>query len=120
MNQDVAIFNSYVEGRDLFNKWRRRSAGIWTILVAVPRAGDAAVENFAFSKGAILMLANVGDSRDFSVVFENGDTFAAEANDFSAVFRDFVDGTNVDELSEGLERFESRGLPVACSVFRDA
>ena len=46
---------------DLFGEGRRRCPRIGQILVAVPRARNASIDDLAFSKGSILVLANIGD-----------------------------------------------------------
>ena len=46
---------------------------VWIVLIAVPRAGDAPINDFAFPKGAILVGAHIRDSGDFTVIFEHGD-----------------------------------------------
>src|SRR5205814_3787918 len=67
------------------------------VLVAVPRTGDAAENNFAFTERAVLVLADVRDGRDFSVIFENRHALAREANDPGAVFGNVGDAAGVDE-----------------------
>lgn len=117
MNEDTPIFDTDIKGWNFFDKWGRRSACVRSVLIAVPWTGDAAIEDFAFTKGSVLMLADVGYGGDLAVVFEDGDAFPTQANDARAVFRNFGDGTDVDEVGGGVERFGGV-LRVACSASR--
>jgi len=97
MNQHTAASNPDIERWHLFDKWRRRRARVRHILIPVPRTGDAAENNLALTERAVLMLADVRDGGDFSIVFENRDALARETDNAGAVFGDFDDGTSVNE-----------------------
>jgi hypothetical protein len=76
MNEDAAILYAHIECRNFLDERRRRRTGFWQVLVAVPRTGDAPVENLAFTERTVLVLADVRDGADFAVVLENRDAFA--------------------------------------------
>ena len=97
VDQDATVPDEDVESGHLLDERRRRQASLGDVLIAVPWTSDAAKNNFAFAQGPVLVLANVGNSRDLSFIFEDGDPFAREANDSSAVFRNVGYGAGVDE-----------------------
>src|SRR5947207_15388626 len=76
--------------------WRR--ACFRLVLVAVPWTGDAAKNNFAFAERAVLVLADVRDSGDFPIVFENRHAFTGEADDARTVFGNIRYSAGVNEL----------------------
>src|SRR6266700_1806782 len=92
-----------VEGRHLLDEWWRRSAGVRLVLIAVPRASDAAKDKLSFAKRAILVLADVRNGRDLSLVLENRHALAGEADDARPVFGDVGDGAGVNELVEAAD-----------------
>src|SRR6266699_5780657 len=79
------------ECRDLLREGRRRCPRIGQILVAVPRARDTSVNDFAFSKRSILVLAYIGDGRYAAIVFEYRDSLAPARDNTRALLRDVVD-----------------------------
>src|SRR5881392_304559 len=76
---------------DLFREGWRRCSRIGQVLVAVPRARDASVDNLAFTKGSVLVLADTGDGRYASIVFEYRDALTAARDNTRPLFRDTVD-----------------------------
>ena len=66
-----------LERWDLFGEGRRRCPRIGQILVAVPWARDASVDDLAFSKGSVLVLADIGDGCYAAIVFEYRDALTA-------------------------------------------
>src|SRR6266581_3708138 len=97
MHEHPPIFHPDVERRDFLHERRRRRAAVRLVLVAVPRTGDAAENNFAFAERAVLVLADVRDGGDFSIVFENRHALTGEADDARAVFGNVGDGAGVNE-----------------------
>src|SRR6185369_17354816 len=83
--------------RHLVGEGRRRGARVRRILVAVPRACHAPIDDSPFSEWTVLVPANIGNRRDLAVVAEDGDTFAAQRHDLRALLRDVVHGTYLDE-----------------------
>src|SRR6266436_5416052 len=61
----------------------------------MPRTCDAAENNLAFAERAVLVLADVRDGGDFSIVFENRHALAGQADDAGAVFGNVGDGAGV-------------------------
>src|SRR5438552_13045220 len=98
MHKHPAILHTNVECGNFLDERRRRRTGVRLILIAVPRTGDAAENNFALAERAVLMLADVRYGGDLSVVFENRHAFAGEADDARAVFRNIRHSTGVHEL----------------------
>src|SRR6266568_839416 len=80
-----------LERWDLFREGRRRCPRVGHILVAVPRARDASVDDLAFPKRPILVLADIGDGRYAAIVFEYGDALTAARNNTRPLLRDAVD-----------------------------
>src|SRR6266571_153206 len=98
MHEHPAIPHTHIECRNFLDERRRRRAGVRMILVAVPRTSDAAENNFALAERAVLMLADVRDGGNLSVVFENRHAFAGEADDAGAVFGNIRYSAGVNEL----------------------
>ena len=76
---------------DLFGERRRRCPRIGQVLVAVPRARDASVDDLAFSKWSILVLADIGDGRYAAIVFKYRDALTAARDNTRPLFWDAVD-----------------------------
>src|SRR5262245_62016770 len=95
MHEHASSLHAHVERRHLFDKWRRRRAGVGIVLVAVPGTGDAAVHDLPLAKRPVLMLADIGDGGYFSVIFENRHAFAGEADDAGAVLSDVVHSAGI-------------------------
>src|SRR5689334_3173018 len=79
------------ERGDFLCEGRRRCPTIGQILVAVPRARDASVDNLAFSKGSVLVLADIGDGRYAAIVLEYRDALAAARDNTRPFFGNAVD-----------------------------
>jgi hypothetical protein len=82
--------------RNLFCKWGRRGAGAGQVLVAVPRASDASVNNLSFSKRPVLVLTHIRYCGDISVVFKYSDPLSSARHHAGAFLRDVLDGANGD------------------------
>src|SRR5689334_21385622 len=91
VQQDSALDNPQSVCRQLVGERRRRAAVGRTVLVAVPRAGNAAVNDPALADGAALVRADVADGRERLAVPKHGDTFASgETNDFGTAIDNVV------------------------------
>src|SRR5437764_772081 len=77
VDKNLASFDANAIGRDLLGKRSWRAAIGRAVLVSVPGTSDAAVDDFTFSKRAALMGANIGNSRDSSIVAEQCDALPA-------------------------------------------
>src|ERR1041385_6149538 len=64
-------------GREAFGERLRRAAIAEPVLVAVPRAGDAAVDDAAFAERSVLVGAEIGQRADLVAVAEHRDPLAA-------------------------------------------
>jgi hypothetical protein len=64
-------------GRQPLGERRRRPAVGQPVLIAVPGAGDAAVDDAAFAQWAVLMRAGIAQRADLVAVAEHGDPLAA-------------------------------------------
>src|SRR5438445_9681436 len=95
MNQHTAASYPDIERRHLFDKWRRRRACVRRILIPVPGTSDTAENDFALTERAVLMLTDVRDGGDFSIVFENCHALARETDNAGAVFRNVGDRAGV-------------------------
>jgi hypothetical protein len=95
-------------GGDALLEWRRTASILDAVLPAVPRAGDAAIDDSALSERTALVGANVCDGRDASVVLEDGDAFAAAgADDDGAALGYVIHGTDVEQtIVGGTDRIE--------------
>src|SRR5690349_8932075 len=82
--------------RNLFCKWRRRRAGVGQVLIAVPGASDASVNDLSFAERPVLVLAHIRHRRDISVVLEPGDPLASARHNAGALLRNLLDATNGD------------------------
>ena len=95
---------------DLFGEGRRRCPRIGQILVAVPGARYASVDNLAFSKGSILVLADIGDGGYAAIVFEYRNALTAARHNIRPLLRDIVD------IADGYVSVAGRGaLPIVAS-----
>src|SRR5690349_3952645 len=70
----------------------------------MPRTSDATINDFSFTQWAVLVLADVRDCGNFTIVFENRDPFAAQAHNARTLFRDVLDGANINETVFGSRR----------------
>src|SRR5271165_2681715 len=59
MHEHRSFNNLDAEGWDLFLEWRRSRPRLWLILVAMPRAGNAAIDDAPFPERSVLMLASI-------------------------------------------------------------
>jgi len=80
MDIDVISNDADLEGGHGLGKWRRRSSCVWLVLIAVPWAGEAAVDKFSFGERAILVLADAGQSGNFPLVAHHCDSLATEGH----------------------------------------
>src|SRR5690242_3928928 len=79
------------EGGNLFREGRRRRPRIRQVLVAVPRARDAAVYDLAFAKRPILVLADIGDGRYAAIVLEYRDSLTTARDNTRPLLPNAVD-----------------------------
>ena len=115
MNPDAAVDDAGAVGFDLLRKRRRGGAGFGEVLIAVPGAGDAAVDDLALAERAVLMAAEVGDGGDLAVVAEDGDAFAAERHDAGAFFGDAPGGAGIEKaIGDGVALVAIEGALFAC------
>src|SRR5262245_58287180 len=61
INKDIVAYDFDAERRHFLSERRWRGAGIRQVLIAMPRASDASIDNLAFAEGPILMLADIRD-----------------------------------------------------------
>src|SRR6185503_4721212 len=97
VDQNTARRYADVEGGHFLGERRRRGAGIRPVLVAVPRADDTAVDDAPFAQRTVLMLTNVRDRRDASVVAEHGHALTRETGHVGALLGNLRDTADVDE-----------------------
>src|SRR5713101_1904653 len=97
MNQHFAADQLGLICRDLVRERRRRGSRVRRVLIAMPGACHAPVDDTAFSKRTVLMAANIGNCRDLAVVAKDGDPFGSQRYYFRALFRNIVHGTDLDE-----------------------
>src|SRR5262249_54437959 len=76
-----AVAQAHRVGREQLGERRRRAAGFRPVLKAVPRAGDAAVDDAALAERTVLMGAQIGERADARAVAKHGDTLAARRGD---------------------------------------
>src|SRR5262245_53337655 len=70
---DHAMRNAHAVGDELLGERRRRAAVLQPVLVAVPRAGHAAVDDAPFADRPILVGAKIGERPDLRAVAEDRD-----------------------------------------------
>ena len=99
------------EGRNLLRERRWRRSGLGQILIAMPGAGDATVNNLAFPEWPVLVLADVRDGGYAAIVFEDGDALASARDDTSALLRNAV------EIAHGDISIGGRGAFLVASPF---
>ena len=85
------------ESRGLFFEWRRSRSGLRLILVAVPRAGNAAIDDAPLPERSVLMLANIGDRRDLAIVAKDRNALTRERYDSRAFLDDTIHSADLDE-----------------------
>src|SRR5207237_5190867 len=73
---DHAVSQTRAIGGEPLGERRRRAAVGEPVLVAMPRAGHAAVDDAAFAERTVLMGAEVGQRADLLAVAEHGDALA--------------------------------------------
>src|SRR5262245_38309691 len=78
---DHAMRNAHAVGDELLGERRRRAAVLQPVLVAVPRAGDTAVDDAPFADRPILVGAKIGERPDLRAVAEHRDAFAIRRRD---------------------------------------
>ena len=94
---DAVADQAHVEGRNALGERRRRGARLRQVLVSVPRADDAVVDDAPFAQGTVLVLTDVRQGGEPPLVAKHRDTFAGEAGDDCAALRDVVDVAHVHE-----------------------
>jgi hypothetical protein len=71
MNKYASIYDFDLECRNSLSEWRGSGAIFRAILITMPWAGYAAVNDPAFAKWTVLMLANVRYRGHLSVITED-------------------------------------------------
>ena len=97
MHEDRSFDNLDPEGRDLFLERRRGRPRLRLILVAMPRAGDAAIDDASFPERSVLMLANIRDRRDLAIVAKDRNALPGERYDGRAFLGDTIHSADLDE-----------------------
>ena len=87
MHEDCVSDNFDAKRRNFFGERSRRRASIRLVLVAMPRTGHATVNDAAFAQGSVLMLTDIRDSGNFSVVAKHSDAFSRKRNNGRGIFR---------------------------------
>src|ERR1043165_5906312 len=96
-NHHSAIFDADCVGRHLLSKRWRRAAILRPVLIPMPWAGDAPVDDPAFCERAALVSADVADGAECSLMAKERNPFVAgDRDDFAARFCDFIDRTCFD------------------------
>src|SRR4051812_15774002 len=78
---DYAARHTDPMGDELLGERRRRAAVRQPVLIAVPRTGDAAVDDTAFAERTVLMSAQIGNGADLVAVAEDRDALAPRRGD---------------------------------------
>src|SRR6266446_1369605 len=78
---DHAMRNAHAVGDELFGERRRRAAVLQPVLVAVPGAGHAAVDDAPFADPPILVGAKIRERPDLRAIAEDCDAFAIRRRD---------------------------------------
>src|SRR5262245_49479649 len=73
--------NAHAVGDELFGERRWRAAVLQPVLVAVPGAGHAAVDDAPFADRPMLVGAKIGECPDLCAVAEDCDAFAIRRRD---------------------------------------
>src|SRR6266446_8266058 len=97
MHKDRSFNNLDPETGDLFLERRRGRSRLWLILVAMPRAGDATIDNAPFSERSVLMLASIRDRGDLAIVAEDRNALAGERYDRRAFLGDTIHSADLNE-----------------------
>src|SRR5216684_9326958 len=87
IDPNAPIHGLRLECRNLLRKRRRRTSRFRQILITVPGASHASVDDLAFSQRTILVAAHIRNRGDLSVKFEDGDTLAAHGDNRRAFLR---------------------------------
>ena len=61
----------------------------------MPGAGDAVIDNLTLTQGTVLMLTDVGHCRNFTVIFEDGHSLAADDHYLGSLLRDIGDTASI-------------------------
>src|SRR5262249_25102685 len=83
---DHAARNAHAVGNELLGERRRRAAVLQPVLVAVPWAGHAAVDDASLAERPILVGAKIGECPDLRAVAEDCDAFAVWRSDNARTF----------------------------------
>ena len=90
------------EDGDFFGERRQGRSRRGQILIPVPGAGNAAVDDFTFSQGAVLMTTDVGKRGDAAVVLKDGDTFSAQRDNLCVTVGYGIGRTGEHEIAPDL------------------
>jgi hypothetical protein len=81
--------------RNLLCKWRRRRTGIGQVLVAMPWASDASVNDLSFAERPVLVLTHIRHCEIFPS-YLNTATRSLRRHYADAFLRNLLDAANVD------------------------
>src|SRR5262249_29569468 len=91
LHPDPPVLHPHRVRRDFLHKRRRRAPILRPVLITVPRAGHATVNDPSFAKRPALIRTHIGDGRDLIMKAKHGDTLALLwAYDAGAILRDLV------------------------------
>src|SRR4051794_30544461 len=97
IDPNQAVDDSDPECLQLFRERRRRTAVLQPVLVAVPGAGDAAIDDPALTQGTVLMCAEIRYGGQTAGVAEDRNRLSAGWGDDDAViFLDRCGGSGVE------------------------
>lgn len=103
IDQDPLALDSQPERRHPLGEGRRRGAVLRPVLIAVPRARDAAVDDPALAQRPVLMLADVRERRQPPLVAEDRHALAADRDHGGAPLGDRAHPSRLDEAVPGRE-----------------
>src|SRR6185312_12833111 len=83
---DDAALDAHAIGRELLGEGRRRAAVGQPVLIAVPGAGHAAVDDAAFADRPVLVGAQIAERADLNAAAEHRDALAARRRNDACAF----------------------------------
>src|SRR5262249_28377556 len=99
IDEHSAILDAQRIRRQLFRKRRRRTTVFGAILISVPGACDAAVNDASLAKWSRLVCANIADGRELIAEAEDRDDLVAGGrNYFAATIYKLIDVADVEPI----------------------
>ena len=86
INPNLIVETTYRVSFYLFFERRGRLTVLGQILVAMPRTGDAAVDNFALAERAVLVATQIAYCRKLTLIAEDRNIFAVDEQGFCPIF----------------------------------